>query len=73
VCQYSWHSAGFLDWPFSTLKYQYIFQIGKIIGKQFYQSALKELLWFKITKMLIAVQEKKLIVIYYNFPHTFVS
>ena len=27
VCRYNWHSAGSLDWPFTMLKYEYIFQI----------------------------------------------
>ena len=30
-------------------------------------------LWLEISKMPIAVWEKKIIVIYYNFPHTFVA
>jgi len=27
VCQYNWHSAGSLGWPFPMQKYKYIFQI----------------------------------------------
>jgi len=27
VCRYNWHSAGSLDWPFTMLKYEYIFQM----------------------------------------------
>jgi len=27
VCRYSWHSAGSLVWPFTMLKYKYIYQI----------------------------------------------
>jgi len=45
------------------LKYKYIF-LNKIYGSNF-NSNTRKLLWFKITKMLIAV-------IYYNFRHTFV-
>jgi len=53
VCRYNWHSAGFLGWPFSMLKYKYIFQIkytGTILS-----NSTRKLLWFDITKMLIAV------------------
>ena len=36
---------------------------------------IRKLLWFEISKMLIAVLKKKLLycVVYYNFRHTFVS
>ena len=27
VCRYNWHSAGSTGWPFSMLKYKYVFQI----------------------------------------------
>jgi len=32
----------------------------------------RKLLWFEITKMLIAASEKNYCIIYYNFRHTFV-
>jgi len=34
-------------------------------------NSTRKLLWFEITKMLIAVKEK-ICIIYYNFRHTFV-
>jgi len=36
-------------------------------------NSTQKLLWFEITKMLIAVRKKFYCVIYYNFRHTFVA
>jgi len=44
VCRYNW-----LGWPFSMLKYKYIFQI-KYIEKQFYQTALGNCYGLKLPK-----------------------
>ena len=57
VCRYNWHSAGSLGWPFSMLNYEYIF---RQYTKAVLSNSTRELLWFEITKMLIAVWEKKL-------------
>jgi len=53
------------------LKYKYrpIFQIK--YTESILSNSIRELLWFEITKVLIGVREK-IIVIYYNFWHTFV-
>jgi len=61
-----------LGWPFPVLKYEYIFQIK--YTEAILSNSTGKLLWFEITKMLIAVQEKinKFTVNYYNFRHTFV-
>jgi len=62
VCQYYWHSAGSLTWPFPVLKYKYscIFQM-KYTEADLSNSTQK-LLWFEITKMLIAVLRNKFFV-----------
>jgi len=52
VCRYNWHSAGSLGWPFSMLNYEYIF---RQYTKAVLSNSTRELLWFEITKMLIAV------------------
>jgi len=53
VCRYNWHSACFLDWPFSVLKYKYFSQI------KYTKAILSETVtWFQITKMLIAAFNK---------------
>jgi len=36
-------------------------------------NSTRKLLWFEITKMLIAVERIKTIVIYYSFRYTFVA
>jgi len=69
VCRYNWHTAGSLGWPFSMLKYKYIFQIK--YTEVILSNSTRKLLWFEITKMLIVVQ-KNYCVIYDNFRHTFV-
>jgi len=51
VCRYNWHSAGFLGWPFSMLKYQYIFQIK--YTEAILSNSTRKALWFEIIKMLI--------------------
>jgi len=53
------------------LKYKYIFQIK--YTERISSNSTRNLLWFEITKMLIAVKEKIFYcVIYGNFWHTFV-
>jgi len=52
VCQYNWHSAGSLGWPFPMLKYKYIFQIK--YTEAILSDRTRKLLWFEISKMLIA-------------------
>ena len=51
--RYNRHSAGSLGWPFSMLKFEFIFQ------RKYTEAILsdndRKLLWFEITKMLIAV------------------
>jgi len=53
VCRYNWHSAGSLGWPFPTLKYKYIFRIK--YTEAILSNSTRKVLWFKISKMLIAV------------------
>ena len=53
VCRYNRHSAGSLGWPFPVLKYEYIFQIK--YTEAILSNSTGKLLWFEITKMLIAV------------------
>jgi len=53
VCRHNWHSAGSLVWPFPMLKYEYIFQIKYTAAILF--NSTRKLLWFEVTKMLIAV------------------
>jgi len=52
------------------LKYKYICQIK--YTEAILSNSTRKLLWFEITKMLIAVYEKNYCVIDYNFRHTFV-
>jgi len=56
VCRYNWHSAGSLGRPFPIVKYSCIFQIK--YTEAVLSTNTRKLLWFEITKMLIAVQEK---------------
>jgi len=56
VCRYSWHSAGSLGWQFPMLKCKYIFQIK--YTETILSNGTRKLLWFEITKMLIAVKNK---------------
>jgi len=52
------------------LKYKYIFQMK--YTEAILSNSVRKLLWFQITKMLIADEMKKnYCVIYYNFRHTF--
>jgi len=53
VCRYKWHSAGSLGWPIPMLKYKYIFQIK--YTEAILSKSTRKLLWFEITKILIAV------------------
>jgi len=59
VCRYNWHSAGSLVWPLPMLKYKYIFQI-KYTEATFIKQH-SELSGFEITKLIIVVQEEKLL------------
>jgi len=52
------------------LKYKYIFQIK--YTEAILSNSTRKLLWFEITKMLIAVKKLIYCVIYYIFWHTFV-
>jgi len=70
VCRYYWHSAGSLGWPFPMLKYKYIFQIK--YTEAILSNSTRKLLWFEITKMLIAFKKFFYCIICYNFWHTFV-
>jgi len=62
VCRYNWHSAGSLGWHFPTLKYKYIFQIK--YTEAILPNSTRKLLWFEITRMLIAVLKTKFIVLF---------
>jgi len=75
VRRYNGHSAGSLSWPVPVVKYKYIFQIK--YTKAILSNSTRKLLWFEITKMLIALLKshtkklrKKNYVIYCNFRHT---
>jgi len=46
-------TLGSLGWPFPMLKYKYIFQIK--YTEAVLSNGTRKLLWFEITKMLIAV------------------
>jgi len=60
VCRYNWHSAGSLGWSFPMIKYKYIFQIRYTVA--ILSNSTRKMLWFEITKMLIAGLKNKLIV-----------
>ena len=47
---------GSLGWPFPMLKYNYIFQIK--YTEAILSNSTRKLLWFEITKMLIAFSKK---------------
>jgi len=53
VRRYSWHSAGSLGWPFPVLRCKCIFQIK--YTDAILSNSTQKLLWFEISKMLIAV------------------
>jgi len=53
VRRYNWRSAGFLGWPFPTLKYKCIFQ--RKYTEAILSNSTRELLWFEISRMPIAV------------------
>ena len=63
VRRYNWHSAGSLGWP-------YIFQTK--YTEPVLSNNTRRPLWFEITEMLIAVQEKKLVVSFIVIFGTFV-
>jgi len=55
VCQFNWHSAGSLGWLFSMLiKYT----------EGILSNSTQKLLWFEISKMLIAVKRNKFITLF---------
>jgi len=62
MCRYNWHSAGFLGWPFSALKYKYILQIK--YTEAISSNSTPKLLRFEIIGMLIAVLRNKLIALF---------
>jgi len=45
-----------MGWPFAMLKFEYIFQIK--YTEAILSNSTRKLLWFEITKILIAVQNK---------------
>jgi len=63
VCRYNCNSAGSLGWPFPMLKYKYVFLQIKYT-EAILSNSTRKLLRFEISKMLIAVLEKKCIVSY---------
>jgi len=48
-----WHIAGSLVWPFPVIKYKYVFQIK--YTAVILSNRTRKLLWFEVTKVLIAV------------------
>ena len=62
VCRYNWHSAGSMGWPFSVLKCKYVSQIK--YTETILSNSTGKLLWFEITKMLIAFKKNKFIVLF---------
>jgi len=52
------------------LKYKYIFQIK--YTEAILSNSTRKLLWFEISKMVIAVLKINLLCFYYNFRYTFV-
>jgi len=50
--RYNCHSAGSMGWPFPMLKYKYISQIK--YKETILSNSTREVLWFEITKILIA-------------------
>ena len=59
-----------VPWPFPVLKYKYILQIKN--SEAILSDSTRKLLWFEITKMLIAVHKKIYCVVHYTFRHIFV-
>ena len=55
VRRYNKHTAGSMGWPFTMLKYKYIFQIK--YTEATLSNSTRKLLWFEISKMLIAVKK----------------
>jgi len=71
VCRYNWQSAGSPGWPFSMLKYKYIFQIKYTEAMS--ANSTRKPLWVEISKMLTAVFKKIINCVFIiNFRHTFV-
>ena len=60
-CRYNWHSAGSLDWPFSNLKYKYIFFQIKCT-EAILSNSTGKLLRFEITKNADCSSKNKFIV-----------
>ena len=61
-------STGSLGWPFPMLKYEHIFQIK--YTEAVLSDSTRKLLWFEVTKTLIANLKKNYCVFYYIFRHT---
>ena len=55
VCPYNRHSSGSLGWPFTLLKYKYVFQIK--YTEATLSNSTRKLLGFDITRMPIAVKK----------------
>jgi len=55
-------ATGNIGWPFPIIKYEYIFQIK--YTEATLSNSSRKLLWFEITKMLIAVLTNKFIVLF---------
>jgi len=53
VCRCNRHSARSLGWPFSMLKFEFIFQIK--YTEAILSNSTRKLLWFEITEILVAV------------------
>jgi len=61
--------AQFAGLAIPTLKYKYILEIK--YTEAILTNSTRKPLWFEITKMLLAVLNKKCIVVHYDFLHTF--
>jgi len=61
MCQYIGTVLVPWGWPFPMLKYKYIFQIK--YTEAILSNSTRKLLWFEITKMLIAVLKNNVIVL----------
>ena len=61
MCRHNWHSAGSLGWPFPMLKHKYIFFFQIKYTEAILSNGTRELLWFEIIKILIAVFKNKFI------------
>ena len=62
VCRNNWHSAGSMGWPFPVLEYTYFFQLK--YTEAILSTSTRQLLWLKISKMVIAVLKNRRIVLF---------